>query len=77
MSGAVVNLEGDVGGLRVDAADLSDKRDLRDGCVVDFEVSSRVGFFCFEDLLDGDGAEGLVLVGLAAALAALLGGGAS
>lgn len=72
LAGAVVDLERDVGGLRVDVADLSHERDLRDGRVVDLEIGARVGLFCFEDLLDGDGAEGFILVGLAAALAALL-----
>lgn len=64
LAGAVVNLKGDVGGLRVDVADLADKGDLRDGRVVDLEVGACVGFFCFEDLLDCDGAEGFILVRL-------------
>lgn len=59
---AVVDFQRHVGGLRVDVADLADKGDLGYGRVVDFEVGAGEGLVCFEDLLDGYGAEGFILV---------------
>ena len=64
LAGAVVNLECDVCRLRVDAANLADKGDLRCGRAFNLEVGARVAFFGLDDLLDGYGAEGLVLVRL-------------
>lgn len=64
---AVVELEGDVCGLRRDLADLGDEGDLGDGGAVDFEVGARVGLFGVNDLLDCDGAEGFFAVGFSAA----------
>jgi hypothetical protein len=64
LAGAVVDLEGDVCGLRVDAADLADKGDLRDGRPVDLEVCAREGLLGLEDLLYRDGPQRFILVRL-------------
>ena len=61
LAGAVVDADGEVGGLRVEVADLADGGDLGDGGAVDLEVGAGVGLLGVEDLLDGYRPEGLVL----------------
>lgn len=59
---AIVDADCDVGGLRVEGADLADSCDLGDGGAVDLEVGALEGFFGVEDLFDGYGAKRFVLV---------------
>jgi hypothetical protein len=60
VAGAVVNLVGDVCCLGLDAADLTDEGYLGDGDAVDGEAGAGIGFFGFDELFDGYGAEGVV-----------------
>lgn len=64
LTSAIIDLEGDVCGLGVHAADLADKRDLGNGGAIDTEVGSLVGFVGIEKLFDCDGSERFVLISL-------------
>ncbi|KAI6769312.1 hypothetical protein HG531_010416 [Fusarium graminearum] len=61
LAGTVIDLEGDICRLGLDAANLSDECDLGHGGTIDLEVGAGIGLFGVENLLNGDGAQGLIL----------------
>ena len=64
LAGTVVNLECNVCGLWVYAADLADKCDLSDESTIDTKVGSLVSFFGVEELFDSYRSKRFILIGL-------------